>query len=477
MPQVKSSFILNSTQPLDLRDSLTLDEMLEKGKNDVDEGHITYCKDGDELYKGRYFIFMPSLGYNNNLGYYREFTLNDIIVLNSHQDLKNYNATLLPTGKLVYCLDDKMMYYNRYSSEYKPGTSQNEIFDKETGYFWKLVDLSSTDYVSKNDDIWSKLLLDVERLNSNEIKVFNTVNDLVTESNKNNWVYSYGQIVYCDELKAHCYNIYSQDDIDNITDNEIVKGWFGYFKLLNTRCVKPLIIKPSIEIFPYKNTVYNGYWKTAKKNGTPILLADINIIDNTNYDTQPNIKPIEYIFNKGKIDYSDYIYFPDNQKVFDYVTGDFLLADLIKKDPNTNLKLGDNLYYTVFNISSPQHRETPYKDINGIDLQNRMINITSNDIIFNYTRPIWATTDSSGLVEQDLIPWDDYMEAEFKLVPTIQTEQQIKTPRPIKKIYVKMLGNYVEEDIKKWSMVTDNDNYIYTFNDGHRGATSIKIEF
>lgn len=473
MPQVKSSFILNSAQPLDLRDSLTLDEMKLKGKNDVDEGHITYCKDGDDIYKGRYFIFMPSLGYNNELGYYKEFTLNDVIVLPDHNALKNYNATLLPTGKLVYCLSDKMMYYNRY---YKDSIS-SEVFNEKTGYFWKLVDLSTTDYISKTSEEWGQLVHDVERLNSNEIKIFNNINDLIKESNKNNWFYSKGQIIYCDELNSHCYNIYTQDDIDNAVDKNELKGWFGYFKLLNTPDIKPLIIEPSLEIFPYKNSNYNGYWKVAEKNGIPILLADINIINNPEYDALPNIKPIEYIFNKGKIDYNNYTYFPDNQKVFDYVTGDFILADLIKKDQNIELGLGDNLYYTIFNISSPQHRETPYKDPSGFDLQDRISNIISNDIIFNYTKPIWATTEHTGLIQQDLIPWSDHMEAEFKLVPTIQTKQKIKTPRLIKKIYIKMLGSYVEEDIKKWRMDTDNDNYIYTYNDGHRGEAYVKIEF
>lgn len=473
MPQVKSSFILNSTQPLDLRDSLTLDEMKLKGKNDVDEGHITYCKDGDDIYKGRYFIFMPSLGYNNELGYYKEFTLNDVIILADHNALKNYDATLLPTGKLVYCLSDKMMYYNRYHKD----SISDDIFDNETGYFWKLVDLSSTDYISKNSDEWEKLIHDVDKLNSNEIKIFNKVDDLIKESNKNNWLYSKGQIIYCDELGSHCYNTYSQDDINNAINKEMLKGWFGYFKLLNPLDVKPLITEPSLEIFPYKDSDYNGYWEVSEKNGTPILLADINIINNPEYDARPNIKPIEYTFNKGKIDYSNYIYFPNNQKLFDYVTGDFILASLIKKDQDIELGLGDNLYYTAFNISSPSHRETPYKDPSGFDLQDRISNITSNDIIFNYTKPVWASTESTGLIQQKLIPWDNHMEMEFKLVPTIQRKQQIKTPRPIKKLYVKMLGSYAEESISKWSMTMDNDNYIYTYNDGHRGEACIKIEF
>ena len=469
MPQIKSSFVLNSSQPLDLRDSLTLNEMYNKGKNDVNEGHITYCKDGDSFYKGRYFVFMPNLSKNENTGYYREFTLNDIIVLENHNSLKNYDAPSLATGKLVYCKSDKMMYYNRYYS----GAPNSEVYNPETGYFWKLVDLSSSDYVSTNSNEWKKLLHDVDKLNSNEIKVFETPEDLVDESNNDSeWLFSKGQLIYCKQLNSHCYNAYTQEDILN-SDKEKLKGWFGYFKLLNTPYTKPDIKEPGIKIFPSDK---DENWVVINRDGIDILVADINNINNA----KPNIGPIGHEFDRGIIDYSNYIYFPSSQyngkKVFDYVTGTFLLANLYKKDEDKELDLGDNIYYTEFNINSINHTQSPYKDMNGFDLE-RIHLITSNDIIFNYTKPLWASTDKTGLIEQPLVPWGDNMSAEFILVPTFQTNQMIKTPRPIKSLYIKMLGQYIKEDLDKWSQSTEGDNYVYTYRDGHRGEAHVKIEF
>lgn len=484
MPQVKSSFVLNSPQPLDLRDSLTIEEMRSKGKNDVDEGHITYCKAGEkenDEYEGRYFIFMPNLPHTTQLGYYKDFTLDDIIIFPERASLKSYDATLLPTGKLVYCMEDKMMYYNRYYSQ--ANINDKTIYNSETGYFWKLVDLSSSDYVSKNTDEWKDLVNKVNILYDNDIKIFDTVNDLIKEIDiyRNEWPYSKGQLVYCKEIESHLYNVYTQEEINASDDKEKLKGWFGYFRLLDNSISKPIITDPILTISPYdpqdESKEYNGTWVPAKKNGVDILVDDIS----NAWSNPPNISAIKYNLDRGIINYKDYKYFPkneyDDEIVFEYITGNVAILSLVSRTIGAIYSVGDHKYYVYYNIKADENNKSPYKDQHGIDLKDRYAKIESNDIIFNYTKPIYATTDHSGLVKQKLIPWDEKMEAEFKLVATAHKPQQIKTPRPIQKIYVKMLGSYVEEDIKKWHMDTDNDNYIYTYNDGHRGDAYIKIEF
>lgn len=484
MPQIKSSFVLNSPQPLDLRDSLTQAEMKSKGRNDVDAGHITYCKDGDDAYKGRYFIFNPNVEYDDKkLGYYREFSLNETVIVSSHKDLREYNAASFDTGKMIYCMDDKLMYYNRYY----PGATDTDdtVWNSETGFFWQLVDLASSNYVSTTSEVWKQLILDVDKLNNNEIKVFNRVQDLIDEIDVyETWPYSKGQIVYCKEINSHLYNAYTQDDISKSPNKENLKGWFGYFKLLDKSIQEPDVKEPKLIIYPYKEKDYDGIWKQAKKNGQDILVADINKFNFLDQTTKPNIGPIEYVFDKGEIDYSKYTYFPEeyNSKTFQYVTGENILSGPLSY-PNgdaLSTEVGDRVCYLPWNINSEEHKLSPYKDKDGIDLKGRITLVKSNNIIFNYTKPIWASTSSSDLVEQDLIPWDDNMEAEFKLVCTAQNPQTIKVPRPLQKLYVKFLDNYIEEDINDWSESRDGDYYIYTYKtstNGHRGEVYVKIKF
>lgn len=492
MPQVKSSFVLNSPQPLDLRDSLTLKEMRAKGKNDVDEGHITYCKAGEtenDEYEGRYFIFMPNLPYTTQLGYYKDFTLDDIVIFPKRSGLKSYDATLLPTGKLVYCMEDKMMYYNRYYSQ--ANVNDNTIYNSETGYFWKLVDLSSSDYVSKNTDEWRDLINKVNVLYDNDIKIFDTVDDLIEEIDiyKNEWPYSKGQLVYCKEIESHLYNVYTQDDIDASDDKEKLKGWFGYFRLLDNSNSKPIVIDPILTISPYdESATYDGPWISAKKNGIDILVNDITDTSQDWLTSQPNSDAIKYNLDRGTINYEDYKYFPKNEYgneiSFYYITGNVTITKMVPRVLGNAYAVGDHKYYVYYNINAKENNTSPYKDQHGIDLKDRYTKIESNDIIFNYTKPIYATTDRSGLVKQKLIPWDEKMEAEFKLVATAHKPQQIKTPRPIQHLYIKSLSNYIEENINDWNMVETTENthsyYTYTYNtnkNGHRGDAYIKIEF
>lgn len=496
MPQVKSSFVLNSPQPLDLRDSLTLEEMRSKGKNDVDEGHITYCRAGEtenDEYEGRYFIFMPNLPYTTQLGYYKDFTLDDIVIFPKRDSLKLYDATLLPTGKLVYCMEDKMMYYNRYYSQ--ANINDKTVYNSETGYFWKLVDLSSSDYVSKNTDEWKDLINKVNVLYNNDIKIFDTVDDLINETDiyQNEWSYSKGQIVYCKELESHLYNVYTQEDINASVDKEKLKGWFGYFRLLDNSISKPIITDPILTISPYdESKEYYGYWVHAKKNGVDILVNDITDTNQNWLTRQPNLGDVSSNLDRGTINYKDYKYFPKNEygnkMSFDYITGQISFTSLHARVQNENaFAVGDHKYYVAYYINANENNESPYKDQHGIDLKDRYTKIESNDIIFNYTKPIYATTDHSGLVKQKLIPWDEKMEAEFKLVATAHKPQQIKTPRPIQHLYIKSLNNYIEENINDrniWSMASTTENthqyYTYTYNtgkNGHRGDAYIKIEF
>lgn len=69
MPQIKSSFTLNSKYPLDIRDSFdTLEELKNPGIL-FDEGHITYCKE-----TGKHYIYDDKY-WNNLSGYFKEFVI------------------------------------------------------------------------------------------------------------------------------------------------------------------------------------------------------------------------------------------------------------------------------------------------------------------------------------------------------------------------------------------------------------------
>ena len=448
MPQIKSSFILNSNQPNFTRDKFnTLLEMSKVTNNVMDTGHISYCTE-----TGRHYIFRGDLEKNSSTGYFRELTFQDALEVESKSDLFNYNASLIsqmPLGKLVYCKEDGLIYYNYYPQH-----------NNTTGHFNLLVDLQSSNYINKTDDEWIDIKRDVLDLKNAGMVSYDTPSDMKNESTDNLKLMKEGQLAYCKSIDNHYYlpDYY----MDGVND-----GYFGYFRTVcDKNSVEPIITQPSLKAsVEYNESDYNeSGWGLFVRDGKNILLI-------TDKSEKPNIKAVRIEADRGLINYK---YFPyhEGPTEIDYIGTSTLISDMYGKDDND--VMGDNLYY----ISTKVSGETPIPtDINGIerkDLQwDRSKAINSNHVIVNKTKP-WKATTGKGLIEQPLIPWEEEMIGYAKLLPTCKQQQQFEIPsgRELKGLYIKGLSGYVD-DSSHWR----RSGNIYTYKEGPRGEVELKIVF
>ena len=141
MPQIKSSFILNSKYPLDLRNSFnTINDMNNYPVDHIDEGHISYCVEDKNYYKfinGSWQYFLPDV-YLGDMHYF-----DTILEMGSCEPPVNF-----PTGQLAYCAEDRQIYYWAYDDE--KGSSQVES-DPVSGWFLPLAKINDSLYLKIED--------------------------------------------------------------------------------------------------------------------------------------------------------------------------------------------------------------------------------------------------------------------------------------------------------------------------------------
>ena len=446
MPQIKSSFILNSSEPNFTRDRYsTLSEMAMVQPGSIDVGHISFCAETNKHYV--YLESNPN-NYSASTGGFRELELHDTLEVNTINDLKNYpGADALPLGKLVYCKADDQVYYKCNS------------WQDTTGYFKLLIDLQDSSYVSFESEEWQDLTEVVETLANASMLVYDTVQEMAAAEPSE--VMNEGQLAYCKELDRHFYLI------KNSQGEYVHDGYYGYFRLVcDADAVEPIITQPSARVEVEYNSEYsiNG-WQCVTRGDQTILLI-------TDESTVPNIHAVSSVIDRGEIDYTGFPYLIGDRTV-PYIGTSDLTSDMYKRD-NVDV-YGDNEYYVAVKASTDI--PTPI-DINGIEREDlkwdQTQTVESNSIIVNKTKE-WKASTSTTLEVQPLIPWQSEMIGYAKLVPTCQYTQEFEIPegRTLQSLYIKGLAGYVEEDMNEWRQASNKFTYIGS----PRGEVEIKVVF
>ena len=445
MPQIKSSFILNSRQPNFERDRYsTLNEMKNVDPLSIDDGHISYCEETK-----KHYIFRKDNAVDGITGRFRELLLQDVQVVENKSELSGNNQYLLnqlPVGKLVYCKEDTQIYY-KYE---KNGTKGFKL----------LIDLQSSNYISTTSQEWLEVAGNITDLKNAGMLVFNTVNDMSNVQDISN--YKAGQLAYCKENNHHYY----------LPNDPSKSGFFGFFRTVCDESDRyPKITQPYSHIHIEKKDYEDG-WEWIERNGEVILLINENKADEAKRNFNKYIKAD---IDRGTIDYEDYPYWNSMTRQYPYMGPNEIIEALI---PDAYFNLGDNSR----KLSSKPSGVVPVvKDIDGIEVPELSWGdeeLISNNITINVTRPWKATTESGTPSEQPLIPWGDEMIGYATLIPTCQGSQKIVIPegRNIQnvKIYVNALGEWYDET-SEWSR--NNANRTFTYNEGQRGNVKIKVVF
>lgn len=452
MPQIKSSLILKSPYPLDIRNQMSKDDMLNIDPNIIDDGHITFCTDDHQHY-----IFFSEGERNNTTGYFKALAFQDALTVKTKYDLLNYDEAVLkqmPVGKLVYCIEDNLIYYNCWP----------KYINDVTGYFNLLVDLQSGNYINKNDQEWMDIKMDVVDLKNSGMVNYETVSEMKNESDENLKYMKPGQLSYCLETNQHYH-------LPEYYTDGVKQGYFGYFRTLcDEESIYPIIKQPSIHIKVEKNDkVYTERgWELYTRNGENILLI-------TNESDTPNIEAVDSIINRGIIDYSNYPYYEGSERIISYTGTDDLTTDMY--NTADSIIYGDNNFYVSAKVSTGIPTPVDIDGIERLELKwDQTSPIRSNNIIVNKTKSWKASTSKTGLTVQPLLPWDDDMIGYAKLLPTAITKQQIQIPqgRTLKGIYANILGNWIDETDQ---YIQNGDIYTYKQPYGHRGGIEIKVVF
>lgn len=446
MPQIKSSFILNSSQPNFERDRYAnLSEMKNVDSSSIDNGHIVYCEETK-----KHYIFRDDYDMDGKTGRFRELLLQDVQVVDNKSDLSGNNQYLLnqlPVGKLVYCKEDTQIYY-KYEENGRKG-------------FKLLIDLQSSNYISTSSPEWSLIEQSVTELQNAGMLVFETVWDMKNITNVD--IYKPGQLAYCKENNQHYY----------LPDDLQYEEFFGYFRTVCDESDRyPKIVQPYSYISIEKQNYDNG-WRWIERDDEVILLINE---DKANDAKQNFNKYIKVDINRGTIDYTDYPYWDDNNRRYAYIGTDELIETLI---PDVSFNLGDNSRQLS---SKPSGFIPIIKDIDGIEIEEiswGSKDLISNSVTINVTRPWKATTESGTPSDQPLIPWEDIMNGEAILIPTCQGSQKIVIPEGREarnaKIYINILGEWYDET-HEWSR--SGQTFTYKTNEyGQRGNVKIKVIF
>lgn len=450
MPQIKSSFILRSSEPNFTRDKYkSLIEMGRVTRQELDQGHIVYCEE-----TSKHYIFDQggSQDKDNTIGYFRELELQNTIIVDTQKDLEDFvGVDTLPVGRLVYCNADKQIYYNTGSNVNKEGCY---------GYFKPLIYMQDGDYIRYGDDKWTDLNEIVEDLANASMLAFDTVKDMA-EFEPSDYM-NEGQLAYCKELNRHFY-------LPKNNGEYVKNGYYGYFRIVCDEVdEKPVITQPSIyaEIEYNENAYKENIWELVNVGGKNILMiTDGSII--------PNIKAVKTSVYRGEIDYNNFPYYEGDSKIISYIGDENYVTDMYLPT-DKSIMYGDNEFFVSAKVSSGIPTPT---DINGIERGEMKWDSTkaieSNPIIVNKTK-YWKATTGKELVNQPLIPWSQEMIGYAKLLPTCQCNQQIEIPvgRELKGLFIKGLDGYVD-DLSEWRQ---NRN-VWTYVGSHRGEVEIKIVF
>ena len=124
MPQISSNFILRSKQSNFERDSFgSWEEMIAVNSNHMDEGHISFLREGNENHPTGHYVFISKNGQTDLIGEARWIPLEKyisssedkhVISVSSIEHLSDDLSNKLPTGAIVYVIDIEKFYYNAY---------------------------------------------------------------------------------------------------------------------------------------------------------------------------------------------------------------------------------------------------------------------------------------------------------------------------------------------------------------------------
>lgn len=459
--QIFDSLILNSTQPNFSRDSFeTWAEMNEPDMlNKIDEGHISYCQENKQHY-----IFTKN---NDNGDIKYEWVLlspTGIIYKDHENGLTDSFANTCPPGTLVYAKDTGKLFY-RYIKKYK------ENQNNPSGWFIPIITgLDLDNYITKTDaDERYAVKSDI----SNLMPDYNP-----DEAYTNTWIGNN----YIKEFEGQ-------------TGEDLSKSTFSYTELFDKLFFQeyiPQYTQPSTEVDIKDNLFeqgsgFEGRWYDEEKkimitrrgsiSPDASYFIPINSVDSyiqypegINHDrkftngviTNSINSNVSKPFCKIKLENGDWDYYKQEGEIYhipitltEPVYRFYLGAKFAKYSPLYNNK-GQSMGY--------------WDETNIIESQNYITIITSLPVKYN-------TKD--GMVENELLYWEDTMTDYFELDATCKVEQKFMLPRRAKRICVwNDLSGYAQNLTFTESITGDYYTYTYPHNTlGHRGAVKIKVEF
>lgn len=459
MPQIKSSFTLNSKYPLDIRNSFdTLAELKNPGIL-FDEGHITYCKE-----TGKHYIYNSNHN-SGTTGHFEEFSFEDMLVYNTKVSMKNeIDIENIALGKLAFCLEDGLIYFNTYGS-----THDNTDPNTPTGYFKQLVSINEQDYTTwKKAEEIAKNVIENYDFGTTGLITYETLNDLKSVDPIKSKV-EYGQLAFCKENEMHyyCSNDYNED--------------YGYFKLLSAhKVLKPTITNPSATI----NLMNYSTIKYDESHDCYIVEVNYQAPITGNFQLEGNMGWIDYSgFPDGResIPYVDSIIWPDDTD--EYTKSSLICSrDGMPIEIPTAIDLGNQEYhYNVYFKPGLDPKDSNYNILDDLKWNRNKIVRTTNTIKINGSKYWYASTTSNTDLEKQPIPyWCDEIMVECELVPTAYRDQEFKIPRELQHIYIQnsLSCQFVESDKNEWIESFDGIYYTYKYRKeelGNVGSRKIQI--
>lgn len=431
MPQIKSSFILNSKSPNFSRDFFHLiKDMKNVDPDHIDNGHISYCAEDKQHYK-----FDESYGFDSILGYWRPLLSKEsevyqgVIQFDTKNDmLHQIDPVLYKLGQISYCKEDDQHYYWAVD-ENMSEEELTEIYNADTGYFLRLLRIPAEyENYFKSD-----------------------LHDVITGIDVGGIQYG----TQIDDIKGKHYNKILEDMLfgqvlpkyeDPTASIAISSRFKGLMRVGE--------IAPRASDFNLDASRGSIYYE--KSNGEKIVQGP---------------RAGEWITHNQIAQKVSYVYYKGDD-------------DIQTQLPDT-IQLGKNEY-----VHRAYFKESPIPvDNRGEQLIDMVwknsegdLYIDSNDsIVILGTKPWYASTN--GLEEQELIEWsDDILTPMITLKPTSVSEQIIKTPRPVKNIYMcsGISSTMVDMDLLPYKSTYDGEYYMYTYDHnkfGHRGEIKLRIRF
>lgn len=431
MPQIKSSFILNSKSPNFSRDFFYLiKDMKNVDPDHIDNGHISYCAEDKQHYK-----FDESYGFDSLLGYWRPLLSKEsevyqgVIQFETKNDmLQQVDPVLYKLGQISYCKEDDQHYYWAVDEDMSEEELM-EVYNADTGYFLRLL----------------RIPAEYENYFKSEL------NEVITGTNIGG--IHYGTSI--EDVKGKHYN----EILEDLLFGQIIPKYDN-----------PKAFISASRNFPKLMSV-GRLAPIASDFNLNVDRGSIYYLDSRGEKVIQGPRAGEWITHNQVAQKVSYVYYKGDD-------------DIQTQLPDT-IQLGKNEYvHRAYFKESPipvDNRGNQLPDESWVNPEGELYVDSEDTIVIYGTKPWYASTN--GLKEQELIEWsDDILTPMFTLQPTTVYSQIIKTPRPIKNIYMcsGISSTMIDMDLLPYKSTYDGEYYIYTYDHvkfGHRGEIKLRVRF